>query len=202
LDIKWAVEIAEIESSMGVYATYFILINTGFYNAFESQNVKYLKKIIDLGHSIGCHFDETQHILGGTDFLVSCIQKEISLLEHGLEIPINVVSMHCPSKFILESNLQIPNVINTYSKVFFKEFKYLSDSLHNWREDAEFIINCSEYKKIHLLTHPFWYREQKESMRDKIYQFITNGNLMRYCELKKAVIPNLGDIIKRKEIEL
>jgi hypothetical protein len=203
LDIEKAFKIAELESSMGVYATYFILINTNFYNAFEGENVKTIKKIISLGHSVGLHFDETQYMWNkDINLLAGFIQKEITLLEKILEIPINIVSMHCPSKYLLDSNLNIPNIVNSYSHVFFKQFKYLSDSLHRWREDVEDIVCRSKFEKLHLLTHPFWYREQKQSMRDKIYQYIIAGNLMRYNELEKAVVPNLDDIIEKGEIAL
>jgi hypothetical protein len=88
--------------------------------------------------------------------------------------------MHRPSKTTLEADLVIPGVVNSYSQLFFREFKYISDSHHTWREDAEGIVSSEEYRMLHVLTHPFWYTENIESCRDKLFRFITAGNRVRY----------------------
>ncbi|MDR1898139.1 MAG: hypothetical protein LBR10_15270 [Prevotellaceae bacterium] len=204
VDIAKAVKFAEIEHAMdGVQASYFVLLNTSFYNAFEARNIKGIKKIANLGHLVGLHFDETQYVWGkNINCLTEYILKEVNLLEQIIEIPVNIISMHRPSKFLLESNLCVPGIINTYSALFFKDFKYLSDSMHTWREDAEKIIIDGKFKRIHILTHPFWYTDQPETMRDKVYNFIINGNLQLYNELHKSVLPNINNLIKQEEIEI
>ena len=40
----------------------------------------------------------------------------------------------------------VPGMINGYGKVYFKEFKYLSDSRRWWREPVEEIIESGQYK--------------------------------------------------------
>jgi hypothetical protein len=116
-----------------------------------------------------------------------------------MEYPVSVVSMHRPSKSVLETDITIPGVINSYGQIFFKEFKYISDSRHNWREDAGTIISSKQYKRLHILTHPFWYTEKKMSCRDKLFAFISSGNLSRYCNVNDN-FRDLDEFVKREEI--
>jgi hypothetical protein len=200
-DVEKALEVAEIEAEKQIQSTYFVLLNTSFYNVFSTSVNRKLKKIADVGHEIGLHFDETQYCgFPGEKDIVKNIQKELNLLEQAVEHPITVVSMHRPSKMTLEANIAIPNVINSYSQIFFKEFKYISDSRHNWREDPEAIISLRQYNRLHILTHPFWYTEKMMSCRDKLFSFITAGNLSRYYAMNDN-FRDLGDFLKKEEIE-
>jgi hypothetical protein len=52
-----AYALSKIENSEGVRSTYFVLLSSNFYNAFEHQVAKILRNIADLGHCIGLHFD-------------------------------------------------------------------------------------------------------------------------------------------------
>lgn len=52
-----ALRMAEIESSLGVKATYFFQIHSPYYNIFDLHYTEVLKKIESLGHFIGFHFD-------------------------------------------------------------------------------------------------------------------------------------------------
>lgn len=108
--------------------------------------------------------------------------------------------MHRPSKEFLEMNLEIPNVINSYQKKFFKDFKYVSDSRMFWRENIEEIIEKDDYNKLHILTHPFWYsNNQNESMKEKLISYIKNGIDSRYDFLNEN-FRNLEEVILKKEL--
>ena len=49
----------------------------------------------------------------------------------------SVVSMHRPSKEILDADLGSPGFVNSYGYEFFHVFKYVSDSRRRWREPIE-----------------------------------------------------------------
>jgi hypothetical protein len=209
-DVEKALRMAEFEAEMGVKSAYFVLLNTNFYNVCASDILKMLKEILVLGHEIGLHYDESQcmqYSIEGDIATNSCylegilkdIQKETHLLEQIIERPVTTISMHRPSRFILDANLQIPNTVNSYDKEFFYHFKYLSDSRHNWREDVEAAVLAGEYKKLHILTHPFWYTETKETCRDKLYEFITKANRQRYHEMS-INFKDIEEFIKYEEI--
>lgn len=103
--------------------------------------------------------------------------------------------MHRPSRWILESGIEFENIINSYSKTFFSDFKYLSDSRMHWREDVMDIICEKKFDKLHILTHPFWYSDAAENMKYKVSSFINNANQERYEEMKDN-IRDLDEILK------
>jgi hypothetical protein len=184
-DMGKALKLAKLEAeTLSIHSTYFVMLNTNFYNVFSSSINAMLKDIITMGHEIGLHFDETCYPPPPPPSLEERIINEISLLEQIIEYPVRTVSMHRPSRETIDANIVIPGVVNRYSQVFFNEFKYLSDSRHNWREDVESIVSSKQSKKLHILTHPFWYTEKKESCRDKLLSFITDANRKRYDDMR------------------
>ena len=199
-DIKKALELAKIENDLGVKSTYFVLVTSDFYNVFSEKNENYLKEILRCGHDIGLHFDEVRYpeILTAQD-AINKIMKEGQLLSIVTGKPTEVVSMHRPSKMILEADLNIPGMINSYGQTFFKDFKYLSDSRRRWREPIEEIVNSMEYKKLHILTHAIWYNEKEKDIHDTIRTFINAGNMQRYMT-EKSNITDIEKIMKIEEV--
>lgn len=199
-DIAKAVELGKIERDLGVCSTYFVLLTSDFYNVFSESSGKLLKTITDCGHQIGLHFDEVRYpeIKVPEDARV-LILREAGLLEKAAGVPINCVSMHRPSKMILEADLEIPGMINSYGQTFFKEFKYLSDSRRRWREPVDEIIASEQYDRLHILTHAIWYNEIERDIHDTLKSFINCGNRWRYiCESEN--ITDLSSIMGEEEI--
>jgi peptidoglycan/xylan/chitin deacetylase (PgdA/CDA1 family) len=184
-DIGKAVILAELENSLGVCSTYFVLLTSSFYNVLASDSVRLIKRIHSLGHEIGLHFDETQYeITNDRVRFKECVDNEISIMQRALGITIRCLSMHRPSCFVLENDLEFEGLVNSYSKKFFQEFKYISDSRMNWRENIVEIVPSKKYEKLHLLIHPFWYSKNPEGIRNKLLTFITSANRERYLSLK------------------
>ena len=154
---KYAVRISEIEREEGVVSTYFVMLRNEMYNVASKEVIKLIKQIVDNGHIIGLHFDETYY--SRNEEIVSNIKKEAELLEQLLDVPIASVSMHMPSEETLNADFYIEGMINSYSKKYTKEYKYLSDSMMRWRENVDDIIESEKYEKLHILTHPIWYNE-------------------------------------------
>lgn len=180
-----ALEIAEIEHELGIASTYFILLASDFYNIFSKRSYSIIGNILSLGHKIGLHFDEQRYCVESIDDLKSNIEFEAEIMGKLLGQKIEVVSMHRPSKLILDSNIQFNNLINSYSYKYFKEMKYLSDSRMNWREDVIKIVESRIYDKLHILTHAFWYSHGLESIEHKLRKFIVNAKSDRYSQLRE-----------------
>lgn len=109
------------------------------------------------------------------------------------------MSMHRPSKNILDADLKIPGIINSYGQILFKEFKYLSDSRRRWREPVDEIIASKEYNRLHILTHAFWYNNEEIDIHDSVSGFVNNGNLERY-QWMESNITDISSIMKKTEI--
>ena len=200
-DIQKAVKLAAFEQYGGVESTYFVLLTSDFYNVFSKESHDGLMKIMDYGHTIGLHFDEVRYpdCDGDTGRVVEHILEESELLGRCIGRKVDVVSMHRPSKAVLEADLQIPGMINSYSQMFFEEFKYLSDSRRRWREPVEEIIESREYERLHILTHAFWYNDEEQDIHDSVRRFINAGNESRYRWMQSN-ITDLESIMRTEEI--
>ena len=195
-----AVKLGEIEAALGVSSTYFVLLTSDFYNVFSSRSSRSLKKLQDMGHEIGLHFDEVRYgVPMKVDDAIAAIREEANLLASALNTAVTTVSMHRPSKTILEANLQIPGIVNSYGSTFFHDFKYLSDSRRRWREPVEDIICSEQYDRLHILTHAFWYHDHEESLEESVGNYIKQGVYDRYDQMKEN-ITDLESILKREDL--
>jgi len=105
------------------------------------------------------------------------VEEEILILKSFFKINIYAVSMHKPSKWILDNDIRFKKYINTYSKKYFKEFKYFSDSRRQWKEGCICNkIDVKKYSKLHILIHSFWWTESDISFNKRMVDFI-NGKI-------------------------
>ena len=199
--IDRALQLARLEQCGGVSSTYFVIVTSDFYNVYSKECGSMLREICDLGHEVGVHFDETAYpdAVGKPDIMIKKIIHEGELLSDIIGHAVTTVSMHRPSKNILEGDMQISGFVNSYSNIFFHEFKYVSDSRRSWRESIEQYIENETYDKLHILTHAFWYRDFELDIHDTVEEYINSGNKDRYENLNRN-FTNLEDVMKREEI--
>lgn len=190
--LEAAVRLAELEYKQDVQSTYFVLLATPFYNPFHRKSKNILKAIIDMGHAIGLHFDEANYFISNKDDLINHVEREVAILSTGLNMDIKSVSMHRPSKWVLEEDVHFKSVVNSYSSIFFNDFKYLSDSRMHWREDVYQVIQSNLFDRLHILTHPIWYGEQERSMKENLLQLIRDQKSKCY----ESVRENIKDLDK------
>lgn len=198
--LEKALEMAQLENELNISAIYFVLLSTDFYNVASKKSIEIIKKIINLGGIIGLHFDEQKYQVETKEDLIKYVKYEADILSKIIGDKIEIVSMHRPSKKFLEMNLEIPEIINSYQKEFFEDFKYVSDSRMNWREDVEKIVNSNKYEKLHILTHPFWYEEKEDTMKNKLERFLENSVVNRYNALNDN-FRDLESVISKEEIK-
>lgn len=196
---KAALSLAEIEHKHNVQSTYFILLSTGFYNPFHRKDYDIIQKIRDLGHKIGLHFDEARYTISNREQLTRYVEKEVHIMSQGLDMKINVASMHRPSKWVLEKNVQFDAVINSYGTEFFNDFKYLSDSRMNWREDVFRVVQSNTYDRLHILTHPIWYGEEQSNIKDILLDLINKQRYICYENMRDN-IRDLDELFHINEI--
>lgn len=190
-----AVQMAQFEKSLGrgITSTYFVLISSDFYNVFSKHSERCINEIRKCGHAIGLHFDEKRYFSDGDlwskEEVIEKILYEKNLAEAMLGIEIKSVSMHTPSRRTLDENLEIPGMINSYSHIFFRDFKYVSDSYHRWREDIWDIIENDAPRRLHILTHAFWYNDIPKTRNESFLEYINEGKEYRCSLIEKNVLP-------------
>jgi hypothetical protein len=197
--LEAALRFAQLEYKNGVRSTYFILLSTSFYNLLYRKDSDIIKEIRVMGHDIGLHFDEANYSISCKEELIRHVQKEISILSQGLGIAIKAVSMHRPSKWVLEANVQFDTVINSYGKKFFNDFKYLSDSRMHWREDVYQVIESKAYERLHILTHPIWYGAEESTMQVQLKDFIRAQKYNCYDAVRDN-IRDLDEVLLKADI--
>ena len=76
--IEKACKLAEIEQTVGVSSTWFVLLTSDFYNIFSKKSTDGLKYILSLGHTIGLHYDEKRYpeTFGAVEQNMCKIQRE------------------------------------------------------------------------------------------------------------------------------
>lgn len=199
-DLEKALDLAKIEEQLCIKSTYFILVTSDFYNVFSFSSEKFLLGIMSCGHEIGLHFDEVRYsnIVTPEDARDRIIE-ETKLLSAAIGKPITTVSMHRPSKMMLDADLCIPGIINSYGHEYYKKFKYLSDSRRHWREPVEEIVASEKYDRLQILTHAIWYNENEKSIHDSIRDFINSGNKQRYIA-EQSNITDLESVMTEDEV--
>lgn len=200
-DIDFSIEAAcylsEIEKAAGVCATYFVMLNTNFYNVAAAKSREQINQIRENGGVIGLHFDE---VFYWDQDIAQAVLTEKEILETILEIPIQCVSMHRPTSRMLEGALKIEGMINAYDAVYTKEFRYLSDSRRTWREDVEGIVRAGIAARLHILTHAFWYRQKELTAKETLQDFIRQGKYRLYHALEQN-IRDMSELLALSEID-
>ncbi len=203
-DLPKALGIAETEAAFGAggqaRSTYFVLLSSDFYNVFSRKGRLLMRRISSMGHEIGLHFDEMQYpdAAGDMDKIRRLILKEADALSDAAGCPVTAVSMHRPSRAVLQADLEIPGMVNSYSRTFFHDFKYLSDSRRRWREPVEQAVCSGAYEKPHILTHAFWYFDREETLHDTVEKFV-NGACSRCYQAFSENFTDLASVMGPEE---
>ena len=201
VSLEAAVRLAEIESLMGVRATYFVLVSSTFYNVFSRRGRDLLRCLVNCGHSVGLHFDvdSTPHSTIGGNVLTRCQQaifRESDLLATIVGSPVDIVSFHKPIPEIINHEHPMGGRPHAYEPRFFSEIGYISDSKGAWRFGSPFDHPAFvKGEAMQLLTHPIWWDRDEpldppSALKVFVESYIANfeTELAQNCEPYKAVL--------------
>lgn len=153
---EWSIRFGRIEQQLGIKSTYFFQICAKPYNLRETENYRVVRKLVDMGHTVGLHFDPAWKEGMEWEQVALLCEKDKALFEAITDIkPCDIISFHNPHRFTdLILNKDIARVRHTYESEFFSKIKYISDS-QGWYEGCLCKIFVSEkYDRIQFLTHP------------------------------------------------
>jgi hypothetical protein len=158
-----ALRMAEIESSMGIKATYFVLLTCQYYNLLNEKNILFPRRLVEMGHEVGLHYDSKVFELIDNDPM-NLLLLQSSVLSQIADYEIKSISMHNPSLSGTDPFRGVNQFINAYDERFTKSISYFSDSCGAWRD--EFVACLREDNipsRMQLLIHPIFWREEPES---------------------------------------
>lgn len=170
--INRALSLAKIESKLGIVATYFVHLQSNFYNPFELSQTRILRQIVDLGHRVGLHFDASYHSVSHESQLDELIYSEAKIVNKYFGCAIDAFSFHNPLPLHLRWQRDTyADLVNCYSKTFAERVDYCSDSNGYWRY-RNILDVVTEAKKSYLqvLTHPGHWQKTEMHPRERVFR--------------------------------
>ncbi len=172
-----ALKMAEIEHELGVQATYFFQIHSEFYNILERYMSDILRKIRDLDHHIGLHYDSHYYNVNDEETLERTIRQDKLYFEQIFDLELDTFSFHNTTPFILSCQKDsYGGMLNVYSKKIMSNYQYCSDSTGFWRyEILDKVLKDTEVHHLQVLTHDAMWSDTVLSPRQRIRTSIQNN---------------------------
>ena len=149
--IECALPMAELEASMGVKASYYILLNGPY--SMHSENQQHLKHVVQLGHEIGLHYDMRDYPDSPSEQR-SQLEREIRQLSVFCDAPVCTITMHEPHRGHGDPFLE-EQWVHPHQPSWFNTVDYVSDSCRGWRdENLRQFFQPEGPERLLLLTHP------------------------------------------------
>lgn len=149
-EMESSLEMAKMESGVGIQSTFYFLISCPFYNIFSQRGRYIIESIKGMGNEIGLHFDPSIYEDVDKNF-----SREINMLEEYLGNRVHSVSVHRPSLHNIYPNFK--GFIDAYDKDLFSKNNYFSDSRFEFYGDIKEIIRQAKKGLVQLLFHPISY---------------------------------------------
>jgi hypothetical protein len=166
-----AADMARVEQEEGVRSTYYVLLNTQFYNVFAEEIRRALHVILACGHKIGLHFDAAYYP-DDPQLLEEAVGRECAILEMAIEGPVESLSFHRPARALRGRPGLIAGRAHAYEPRFFSQLVYYADSQGCWRFghplDDERVHKA---RALQLVTHPIWWFQEGEGVVEKMEIF-------------------------------
>ncbi len=156
--LQRALKLAEAEAELGVRASHFVLINTEMYNVASQAGRASLRRLYELGHDVGLHFDGAHVREGDLATLTRDVDLECNILEMQTGRPVRVVTFHRPATWLMGHATSLSGRLHAYQPCYFECMGYCSDSAGAFRYHHPLEHPAvREGRALQLLTHPVWW---------------------------------------------
>jgi len=182
---------AEAEAELGCTATYYFLL-TGLYNLHEAENLRVLRRLTELGHEIGLHYDletyppEPQAAREQLDF-------EARVLARLSGQPVRTITMHLPFKGTPDPFRLSDAYVHPHDPRWQEDLLYVSDSCRAWRDEN--LLRCfsaAAPRRLLLLAHPeLWMDGGVEDRLTYVQQVVHPAAREPWRRLFEEVVPEI-----------
>jgi len=163
-----AEEMALLDHQAGVQSTFFVLLTTPYYNPLDEENLHTLKRMMELGHEIGLHYDCTGFDALSFDEQYRRIRTLVACLESHLGTEVRVIAQHKPAAAGIHPDF--PGYMDPYSQAFSKDMSYISDSRMLFRVKDVYAF-FRDHSRCQAVLHPIWWHAQPKT-RAQIFEEI------------------------------
>jgi hypothetical protein len=170
-----ALGLAEAEAARGVRATYFLLLNTFYYNLLSPEHAGVARRIGELGHEVGLHYDLRFLQAFPRDRWEELLDEQARLLGTLSGRPVESLALHQPALVGEDPLRGRTRFLDAYDDRFFKEMAYVSDSCRAWRDSAWRMLTGGPVPdRLQLVLHPLNWGPEDRS-REAIFAGIHAG---------------------------
>lgn len=146
-------QIAAVEAALGLSATYYVAL-TQLYNVHSPGNAAILRRLLEMGHELGFHYDLTCY---PRDQRLACEQLafDVATLERLAGAQVRSICMHQPHTGDLDIFLTCDKWVNPHDPRYQEGLMYVSDSCRGWRDES--LLECLSSdgpSRVLLNTHP------------------------------------------------
>src|SRR2546426_7623180 len=173
--LKMAVEWARVNASIGVSATFFVLLRASSYNLHGYRAADRLGELDRLGQRIGFHYASPLGHKGSYDEHLRSDFSAAHAIFPGLR---PVFSWHNPAIEVLEAHRersQIGSLLNVYSSRFTTDVAYHADSNMRYTVDELIRFVTDGPQRVHLLLHPVYWMGGGENVADALARVLIYG---------------------------
>jgi len=147
----------ELEDRCNVRSTYFVMLESPLYNPFSPEGRAAIRRITDAGHDVCLHFFGEVHANLNPDELRHEIISQATRLSQLTQQNVPAFSFHQPTTEMIELDLEIPGLMNTYHTKTMQSLTYVSDTNMDWRPASPQLVMAGGITRIQLLIHPIWW---------------------------------------------
>ncbi len=155
--LRMAVELAEINRSLGVSATFCILLRSHVYNPLSAWSIDEVKKLCDYGQHLALHYSAPAHLPASDGELAKLIVSDFEMLRSSVPDLLPAFAWHDPTAELIKrgQTLEVPGLVNLYSARFIKDMAYVADSnMRHSVAELSGLLERGQHAQLHLLVHP------------------------------------------------
>ena len=202
-----ALRMAEVEKKLEIRSTYFVLFSHRLYNLLEKDSLGALKRISELGHEIGLHYDvETYESCGQAP--EESVNWEIQTLERLLNKKVFSVACHNVSLMSKKDPIKgALGYLDAYDESLYD--LYVSDSCRAWYLEYLKQLLDFKYERVQLLIHPVFWGEtprDRKTVYERLFRNLEDKNRKYKSEWLKLVqnnpkVKNYDKLVRQREFE-
>jgi hypothetical protein len=155
--LRMAVELAEINQSLGVRGTFCVLLRSQIYNLLSHYGLEAIRSILALGQRVAFHYAAPPVLPASNEELAALIRADFEVVRRDLPELDPAFAWHNPTPELMTRglHLNVPGLVNLYSEAYVKTIPYYSDSnMRHSVADFEELLDKDGHAALHLLFHP------------------------------------------------
>lgn len=156
-----ALRLAKQEAGRGVCATYFLLLNGGYYNLLSPEHATFARELAAMGHEVGLHYDVNFLEAFPRETWGELIRMQAALLGELGGTKVVSIAMHQPGLNGEDPLRDCGDFFNAYDDRFYRDMPYVSDSCRAWWDHAwEMFSSGKTPARLQLALHPINWAER------------------------------------------